>query len=66
MNRSCGAFENGICKSYHSAIINQLGEPIITMFEDISIYLMQRLVIMSDKAREPHLLENKLRTGRSL
>ncbi|PWA46523.1 hypothetical protein CTI12_AA507900 [Artemisia annua] len=52
MNRSCGAFENGICESYHASIINQRGKPIITMLEDIRIYLMQRLVVMSDKARE--------------
>ncbi|GJT58812.1 hypothetical protein Tco_1002345, partial [Tanacetum coccineum] len=51
MDRSCGAFENGICESYHAAIINQRGKPIITMLEDISIYLMQRLVIMSKKAK---------------
>ncbi|GJV77428.1 hypothetical protein Tco_1509012 [Tanacetum coccineum] len=51
MDRSCGAFENGICESYHAAIINQRGKPIITMLEDIRIYLMQRLVIMSEKAR---------------
>ncbi|GJZ67477.1 hypothetical protein Tco_0630717 [Tanacetum coccineum] len=51
MDRSCGAFENGICESYHVAIINQRGKPIITMLEDIRIYLMQRLVIMSEKAR---------------
>lgn len=47
MNRSCGAFENGICESYHASIINQRA-----MLEDIRIYLMQRLVVMSDKARE--------------
>ncbi|GJS76679.1 calcium/proton exchanger [Tanacetum coccineum] len=43
MDRSCGAFENGICESYHAATINQRGKPIITMLEDIRIYLMQRL-----------------------
>ena len=38
MNRSCGAFENGICESYHASIINQRGKPIITMLEEIRIY----------------------------
>nr|GEV00315.1 E3 ubiquitin-protein ligase SHPRH [Tanacetum cinerariifolium] len=38
---SCEAFENGICKSYHAAIINQRGKPIITMLEDITICLMR-------------------------
>ncbi|GJY09764.1 zinc finger, PMZ-type containing protein [Tanacetum coccineum] len=51
MDRSCEAFKNGICESYHAAIVNQRGKPIITMLEDIKIYLIQSLVIMSDKAR---------------
>lgn len=40
------AFENGICESYHRAILVQRHKPIITMLEDIRLYLMQRLVAM--------------------
>ncbi|GJX41959.1 hypothetical protein Tco_0256949 [Tanacetum coccineum] len=38
----CPTFENGICESYHRAIIVQRSKPIITMLKDIRIYLMQR------------------------
>ncbi|GJS66421.1 hypothetical protein Tco_0680985 [Tanacetum coccineum] len=38
----CAAFENGILKSYHRAILLQRSEPIITMLEDIRIYIIQR------------------------
>ncbi|GJW56744.1 zinc finger, PMZ-type containing protein [Tanacetum coccineum] len=48
----CPAFENGICESYHIAIIVQRSKPIITMLEDIRIYLMQRLVVMSKNAMD--------------
>ncbi|GJR80223.1 hypothetical protein Tco_0151008 [Tanacetum coccineum] len=43
----CPTFKNGIYKSYHKAIKVQRSKPIITMLEDIRIYLMQRLVVMS-------------------
>ena len=52
MDRSCGAFEIGICESYHASIVIQRGKPIITMLEDIRFYLMQRVVVMSEKARQ--------------
>ncbi|GKD19960.1 hypothetical protein Tco_1209118, partial [Tanacetum coccineum] len=42
----CPAFENGICESYHRAILLQRHKPIITMLEDIRVYLMQRVVVM--------------------
>lgn len=54
MDRSCSAYENGISESYHKAILDARHKPIITMLEDIRIYLMQRLVDMSKKARELH------------
>ncbi|GJV98272.1 transposase, MuDR, plant [Tanacetum coccineum] len=48
--RSCVAFENGISESYHNAILFARDKPIITMLEDIRIYLMQRMVAMNEKA----------------
>nr|GEU80136.1 hypothetical protein [Tanacetum cinerariifolium] len=42
----CPAFENRICESYHRAIILQRHKPIITMLEDIRVYLMQMVVAM--------------------
>ncbi|GKD23290.1 hypothetical protein Tco_1224993 [Tanacetum coccineum] len=50
MDRSCAAFENGISESYHSAIGFARSKPIITMIEEIRIYLMQRIVAMNQKA----------------
>ncbi|GJU64166.1 hypothetical protein Tco_1246001 [Tanacetum coccineum] len=50
MDRSCAAFENGISESYHNAILFARDKPIITMLEDIRIYLMQRMVAMNEKA----------------
>nr|GEU32602.1 hypothetical protein CTI12_AA091940 [Tanacetum cinerariifolium] len=38
----CLTFKNGISESHHKAIIVQRSKPIITMLEDIRIYLMQR------------------------
>lgn len=51
-DRACPAFENGVSESYHSAILFARGKPIITMLEDIRVYLMQRLVAMAEKARD--------------
>nr|GEV34751.1 splicing factor [Tanacetum cinerariifolium] len=47
LNVKCAAFENGISESYHKAILLQRSKPIITMLEDIRIYIMQRLVAMN-------------------
>ncbi|GJS30381.1 hypothetical protein Tco_0491001 [Tanacetum coccineum] len=46
----CLAFKNGICESYHRAILLQRHKPIITMLEDIRVYLMQRAVAMHNIA----------------
>nr|GEU87918.1 hypothetical protein CTI12_AA091940 [Tanacetum cinerariifolium] len=46
----CPAFENEICESYHRAILLQRHKPIITMLEDIRVYLMQRVVAMHNIA----------------
>ncbi|GJR82240.1 splicing factor [Tanacetum coccineum] len=47
----CPNFENRICKSFNRVIIVQRSKPIITMLEDIRIYIMQRLVAMNKVAR---------------
>ena len=46
----CAAFENGLSESYHRAILLQRSKPIITMLEDIRIYIMQRLLAMNKLA----------------
>ncbi|GJZ45277.1 autophagy-related protein 11-like protein [Tanacetum coccineum] len=47
----CPNFDNGICKSFNRAILVQRTKPIITMLEDIRLYIMQRLVEMNRVAR---------------
>ena len=47
----CPNFENGICESFNKAILVQRTKPIITMLEDIRLYVMQRLVAMNRTAR---------------
>ncbi|GKC20034.1 multidrug resistance-associated protein 5 [Tanacetum coccineum] len=46
----CAAFENRISESYYRAILLQRSKPIITMLEEIRIYIMQRLVGMQKLA----------------
>ncbi|GKB15489.1 retrotransposon protein, putative, ty1-copia subclass, partial [Tanacetum coccineum] len=41
-DHNCPTFKNRISESYHKAIIVQRSKPIITMLEDIMIYLMKR------------------------
>ena len=50
MDRGCAAYENGISESYHNAIAIARGKPIITMLEEIRLYLMQRLCTMNKLA----------------
>lgn len=52
MDRACSAYENGICESYHRAILDARHKPIITMLEDIRLYLMQRIFSMKEQARQ--------------
>ncbi|GKA75691.1 hypothetical protein Tco_0782069, partial [Tanacetum coccineum] len=49
-DRSCAAFENGISESYHSAIGSARTKHVITMLEEVRVYLMQRLFAMNQKA----------------
>lgn len=52
MDRCTAAFENGISESFNSRILNARGKPIITMLEDIRIYLMQRVYSMNNFAMQ--------------
>ncbi|GKE94119.1 hypothetical protein Tco_1578974, partial [Tanacetum coccineum] len=46
MDICCAAFENGISESFNSRIVRARGKPIITMLEDIRVYIMQRMFCM--------------------
>ncbi|GKD02181.1 hypothetical protein Tco_1177155, partial [Tanacetum coccineum] len=50
MDRRCAAFENGISESFNKAILVPRGKPIITMLEEIRLYIMQRLFEMNKLA----------------
>ncbi|GJY51003.1 multidrug resistance-associated protein 5, partial [Tanacetum coccineum] len=50
MDRRCAAFENGISKSFNRAILGPRQKHIITMLEEIRLYIMQRLVAMNKLA----------------
>ncbi|GJZ29922.1 hypothetical protein Tco_0574969 [Tanacetum coccineum] len=50
MDRRCAAFENGISESFNRAILGPRMKPIITMLEEIRLYIMQRLVAMNKLA----------------
>nr|GEY10420.1 calcium/proton exchanger [Tanacetum cinerariifolium] len=47
MDRRCATFENGISESFSRAILEPKHKPIITMLEEIRLYIMQRLVTMN-------------------
>ncbi|GKE82595.1 multidrug resistance-associated protein 5 [Tanacetum coccineum] len=50
LNSKFASFENGIAESFNRTIVVQRTKPIITMLEDIRLYIMQRLVEMKTKA----------------
>ncbi|GJX05334.1 calcium/proton exchanger [Tanacetum coccineum] len=50
MDRRCAAFENGISESFNRAILIPRHKPIITMLEEIRLYIMQRLAAMNKVA----------------
>ncbi|GJS59076.1 zinc finger, PMZ-type containing protein, partial [Tanacetum coccineum] len=50
IDRKCAAFENEISKSFNRAILGPRHKPIITMLEEIRLYIMQRLVAMNKLA----------------
>ncbi|GKC23456.1 hypothetical protein Tco_1025606 [Tanacetum coccineum] len=47
MDRRCTTFENGISESFNRAILGPTSKPIITMLEEIRLYIMQRLYPMN-------------------
>ncbi|GJU87888.1 hypothetical protein Tco_1295434 [Tanacetum coccineum] len=47
MDRRCATFENGISKSFNRAILGPRSKAIITMLEEIRLYIMQRLFAMN-------------------
>nr|GEX22300.1 hypothetical protein [Tanacetum cinerariifolium] len=52
VDRSCAAFENGISQSFNSKILSARGKPIITMLEDIRVYIMQRVWFLNKTTME--------------
>ncbi|GKC61046.1 hypothetical protein Tco_1088644, partial [Tanacetum coccineum] len=48
--RKCATFENGISESFNRAILGPRMKPIITMLEEIRLYIMQRIVPMNKLA----------------
>nr|GEY52276.1 hypothetical protein [Tanacetum cinerariifolium] len=52
VDRSCAAFERGISESFNSKILSARGKPIITMLEDIRVYIMQRVWFLNKTAME--------------
>nr|GEV20239.1 hypothetical protein [Tanacetum cinerariifolium] len=46
----CATFENGISESFNKAILGPRMKPIITMLEEIRLYIMQRIVAMNKLA----------------
>lgn len=47
VDRACDAFENGMSESFNSCIRIARRKPIITMLEEIRIFVMQRMFRMS-------------------
>ncbi|GJS48924.1 hypothetical protein Tco_0599045 [Tanacetum coccineum] len=50
MDRRCATFENGIFESFNRAILGPRMKPIITMLEEIRLYIMQRILAMNKLA----------------
>nr|KAJ0213931.1 hypothetical protein LSAT_V11C400213330 [Lactuca sativa] len=48
-NRACDAYENGVSKSFNSVMDDARKRPLITMLEEIIIYVMERLCIQKSK-----------------
>ena len=45
VGQECDVVENGICENFNSAIDEARCKPIITMMEDIRVWVMQRLYL---------------------
>nr|KAJ0222335.1 hypothetical protein LSAT_V11C200051040 [Lactuca sativa] len=48
-NRACNAYENGVPESFNSVIDDARKRPLITMLEEIRIYVMERLCTQKSK-----------------
>ncbi|CAI9261002.1 unnamed protein product [Lactuca saligna] len=48
-DRACDAYENGVSESFNSIIAAARKRPLITMLEEIRIYVMERLCIQKSK-----------------
>jgi len=46
VDRACDAVENGNSESFNATILEARKKPIITMFEEIRVYVMQRMYAM--------------------
>ena len=51
-DRACEAIENGICESFNSVIVDARRKPIITMLEEIRLFVMDRNYQMSKKTQQ--------------
>ncbi|XP_076929639.1 uncharacterized protein LOC143594136 [Bidens hawaiensis] len=51
-DRACESVENGISESFNSVILNARRKPIITMLEEIRMFLMERNYKMSKKSHK--------------
>ncbi|XP_052623735.1 uncharacterized protein LOC128129082 [Lactuca sativa] len=51
VDRSCDAYENGVSESFNSVIEAARKKPLITMLEEIRIYVMERLCIYKAKGQ---------------
>ncbi|GKC74180.1 calcium/proton exchanger, partial [Tanacetum coccineum] len=47
IDKRCATFDNGLSKSFNRAILGPRHKPIVTMLEEIRLYIMQRLVSMN-------------------
>lgn len=70
--RACEANENGMCESFNAIIEKARKKPIITMLEEIRLYIMKRCYTMS-KVHEkwegdicPAIVNNMAKFKRSL
>jgi len=52
VDRCCDAVENGISESFNAAIVEARKKPIITMLEDVRVYVMERMYNQKKKGEK--------------
>ena len=52
----CAAVENGVSESFNAAILDARRKPLITMLEDIRVWVMERLYLQLQKGRSWDLM----------